>query len=134
MVGRRSLHCLERWMMHGERVDVGPFLQATEPGERLAMGIGEDVTGGVVDQKVQEAKQVPAEAKLPAGTLRPGLSRALWAIAIIFGFLVVPFVDVFPGGYFQPTEIAKPLFFGGMVAAGIRYGIGALCGEKWGES
>jgi hypothetical protein len=75
------------------------------------------------------------QPKKPDGKLSGGANVALWIVSLLVGFCFVPFVNIFPTGYHDTTpDIAKPLIFGGLVALGIRWGLGAMLGERFSDN
>jgi hypothetical protein len=67
----------------------------------------------------------------PPGSLHPTLNVSLWIVGFVVGFCMIPYHDVFSGYRHEPPDLFKPLIYGGIATMAIRFGLGALFGEKW---
>jgi hypothetical protein len=76
-------------------------------------------------------QQVQQSVNRPAGSLHPAFGAALWIIGFVVGFCMIPYHDVFSGYHHEPPDLFKPLIYGGIAMMSIRYGLGAIFGEKW---
>ena len=79
------------------------------------------------------AKQISENNGQPSGSVRAAAIAAIWIVAFVVGFFVIPYHDVFAGYHHEPPDLFKPLVFGVLATMAIGWGLTYLFSDQLGS-